>query len=635
MAVLTPERANFLLQCCKQRRFGDGARFLAHPIRVSLYRLKKQATASSAANEVDPPGNGPEMEPLSTRIHSVFGGVAPAGVMVAGVARLFEEADAHAAGFVRLAGGVLRPWPGGGPAGFEEEEDRHAFHRLYWSVRLARACAFGHPAAGQALRDGLLQWFDSSTDSSRDAVYTVAERIASLAEVLFWCSAAEAALEPRMILRIRQQVRRDARHLFQHCEFHLGIHNHLLNDARGLYAASALLPECAEAGDWRCRAFGLWDRYFPLLVLPDGALAEQSSHYHLLLCRTVLEYVLASRAAFHDLPDGMADRIQAMFQLADDLVRADGSAPRFGDNSPDHSVEDLWGLLAAAYSHGLLREPPRHWLVTPLSLFYGVARGASPRPAPGRSSRLYPKGGFAFLSALDGEVQLAAHADPQPGSGVHGDSGRGSFELWRRGQVIIREPGCFLSRTSAHSAWYRSADAQNVTSIEGLAPAVSRDDQLRLPAWYWNKPSAWYCRADLALAFECGAFARLRPDLTLARSWSLDVDGNLTFEEWLRGAGSARLESRVFLGDGQWGSLRPLGGAVWELRRRPGGLQSVRLLFRLPPGVTPVVRETRFTPEYGVELPARAVVWAGAVPLPCRWTLRCEFSDAAEPDPRA
>ena len=97
------------------------------------------------------------------------------------------------------------------------------------------------------------------------------------------------------VAALKQRIWADGRLLADTVEYGLGVHNHLVNDARGLYIASAAVPERAEASAWREQAFQIWDEYFPKLVLQDGTFAEQSSHYHLLLCRTALEYWLAAR----------------------------------------------------------------------------------------------------------------------------------------------------------------------------------------------------------------------------------------------------------------------------------------------------------------------------------------------------
>src|ERR1039458_3912417 len=94
-------------------------------------------------------------------------------------------------------------------------------------------------------------------------------------------------------ISLKRQIWNDAYRLSANIEYGLGVHNHLLNDARGLFRAFRMLPDLDEAAAWREQAFRLWDEFFPKLILEDGSFAEQSSHYQLLMCRTALEYFLA------------------------------------------------------------------------------------------------------------------------------------------------------------------------------------------------------------------------------------------------------------------------------------------------------------------------------------------------------
>src|ERR1035441_2546833 len=49
------------------------------------------------------------------------------------------------------------------------------------------------------------------------------------------------------------------------------------------------------------------------------------AHFQLLLCRTALEYFLAARLSHRALPAGSEGQLSGMFQLANDLLRLDGS----------------------------------------------------------------------------------------------------------------------------------------------------------------------------------------------------------------------------------------------------------------------------------------------------------------------
>jgi Heparinase II/III-like protein/Heparinase II/III N-terminus len=628
MAMLTRERANFLRQCWKQRRVRDGVRFLANPASTRVHRLRKQLYRILSPKRPQQPAlPSPGSWNPGVTGHAIFNGRLPEGDTLAGVDALWADIDQQLQGNFRLAGGGYRKLDPNHPGPFTDAEDLHSYHRLYWAARYARASAFGHPSAQTALIRELGPWLDrgSEGDEIAMAAYTVAERITSLAEILFW--AGETGLPGEFVVRIKRQAARDAGHLAGHIEYALGIHNHVLNDARGLFAAAALLPDRPDAAAWERLAFELSEKYFPLLVLADGTFAEGSSHYHVLLCRTALEYCLAAQRNGREIPAELSRSVKGMFRQANDLLRPDGSLPRFGDNSPDRTIVDLWGLLASAYAHGWLEETPRHAAITPLTVYYGLPSTVGKTSAE-PVARLYPEGGFAFLRSADGTLEIVAHGDPRQDGATHGDCGRGAFELWWRGHVLIREPGSFWSPTDARSAWYRSGAAQNVTCIDGLAPAVSQEDQRRLPAWYWKQPAnTWQRLAGPALQFACNGFRRLGSAVGLVRTWSFDPEGKPAFSERLTGAGSAGMESRLFLGEGEWGSLRPLAGR-WEIGWSGGAGERVTLAVVAPQGVEVTLERTSVLSEYGVEQPAQVLVLRGRVQLPCEWSVGCEVGAA-------
>ena len=624
---LTPEHANFLRQCLKQGHLRDGLRFLASVSRTSFYRFRKRRFGPLLKPRRFEANRQNELPAIITSARSVEFETSQDCPSLAGLDRLFYDVDLQLAGHYRLAGGAYQQVDSSTIHLLDDPEDQHAYHRLYWAVRYAKAAAFGHRASSDALHGDLMPWLLNSSAFGKisRAAYTVSERIASLSEVLFWGRFGNSHQSSTLVSSVEQQIRLDAEYLSQNIEYTLGVHNHLLNNARALFAAHVALPPCEKSQQWKNLAFEIWEQYFPALVLADGTFGEQSSHYHLLLCRTALEYYLAARSSNRPLPEKLQAPLRAMFSLANDLLRSDGSLPRFGDNSPDHIVEDLWGLLAAAHWHGLMDESPSHSVVTPLTVYYGANVAPPARQSSPWRTRLYPAGGFAFLRSKDCATELAVHGDPRPEAGPHGDSGRGSFELWRLGQVIIREPGCFLSPTNSRSRWYRSAEAQNITCIDGLAPTVSREDQQLLPDWYWRESGTWEELPDSRLRF-CNQFRRVRRDLQVSRTWSCDDNGSLLFEEELTGSGVVSFTSRIFLGEGHWGPLRESAAYQWQIERQGVGEQTAHILIHLPHGVTPSIEHSSVTPEYGVEEPAQVISLTGSPQVPLRWALRCDFT---------
>jgi hypothetical protein len=542
---------------------------------------------------------------------------------------LFRDVDRQIRGEFRLAGGGYKSVQFDAADQFSEVEDRHALHRLYWAARYARAAAFGHPDAIAALRSSWTKWFRIAHGPVAFATYTLAERIASLSECLFWSRHCTGGLTADEISSMKRQTWKDAYRLSANIESGLGVHNHLLNDARGLFRASLVLRDLDEAAAWREQAFRLWDEFFPKLVLEDGSFAEQSSHYQLLMCRTALEYFLAVRLLHRVLPEETVGQLSRMFQVANDLLRSDGSLPRFGDNSPDHTVEDLWGLMAAAYHCGLLKARPRHDSISPLTLLYCGQAPRLPSAVASSCDSFYPQGGFMFLRSSDGSVELAVHADPRPESRAHGSAGRGSLELWWRGQAIVREPGSMLSSSNPRSAWSRSGLGQNVTCLNGLAPGVSAEDRLFVPASYASQGGAWLVCRDGVLQFRWDGFERIRQGIVLWRTWHLNKADDLSFEERIDGSGEVQFQSRLCLGDGRWELAHPDSESEAELQCNylDGSVVSIRL--NLPPGVNGKLADGWYLPEFGIERQALVFVLSGSVKLPIRWTAKWQFCAAS------
>ena len=628
MRFFAPEQMNSVRHSIRDGEWLQSVKTATAPLRGSLRRIRRsifdrirRIPVSRTFRHV-----GPSPLPIfSADILPLFVSKVKDLKVVTGLAGLLSDVDKQMLGEYRLAGSGYQRVKLNGDDQFSEIEDHHALERLYWAARYSRAAAFGHPDAAVALRCCWMKWLQIPKGAIATAPYTVAERIASLSECLFWMAQRVGELDTVEIISMKHQIRKDAHLLSSNIEYSLGLHNHLLNDARGLFRASRVLADIKEAKAWKKQAFRIWDEYFPKLILADGSFAEQSSHYQILLCRTALEYYLAARFSHRNLPDQLEEQISQMFQLANDLVRPDGSFPRFGDSSPDHTADDLSGLLSASYHYGLLKERPRHTAISPLTLLYCGEAPRIPEAVATSRQNTYPHGGYMFLRSKDEAVDLAVHADPRPSALAHGDSGRGSFELVWRGQVLVREPGSILSSSNPHSEWSRSGLSQNVTCLNGLAPAVTSEDRKFLPASYANQGGAWVAYGEREITFRWDGFRRIRPDVAVTRTWRLDSSDDLLLEENICGSGEVHFESRLYLGGNQWKVT------CTDTQRRtalqitgPDNL-SVILQMELPLGVSLAIEEGRYFTEFGVERSTLVVVLRGDVTLPVCWKMMWQF----------
>lgn len=631
------ERANFLKQCWRTGHWKDGVGTLLLPMRLSLYRFRKELARSNGSKAAaqsaksTPPATAPM---FSDRITSIFAEPRKIDAVAVSHNELFAEVDAQLRGIFRLAGGRTRAVDAASIDRSEDAEDAHAYHRLYWILRYAQAAALGHEGAREALPRELHLWMDGKPENSAIAMwpYTLAERIGSLTSTLFWIQAAQHPELARLVLPIKHQTWKDAVRLSANVEYNLGVHNHLLNDARGLYlAGAALANECSESAPWSEQALSIWDEFFPKLVLEDGTFGEQSSHYHLLLCRTAFEYFLACRHADRALPENFACRLRKMFDLANELLRVDGSLPRFGHNSPDRTISDLRGLLLAAFHYGLLDRVPQDRAATPLSLFYCGAVPESPcAVAQQPNTNLFAAGGFAFLRSTALNATLVAHGDNRAGVGAHGDAGRGSYELSWNGDVLVREPGSFFSTSDPRADFFQSAAAQNVTTLDGLAPVVTKRDERFLASWYRPQGGAWRTLGNGAVEYRCDAFRRLHPDIVLTRTWKFERDDLLTFEERIEGTARVKFESHICFGDVYWHETpeADFNGRVTLRWQAPDG-RSAEMTVQTPPSISVATQPCTWIPEYGVERPGRVLVLQGAQQLPFSWTVQWKLRKAA------
>ncbi len=476
-----------------------------------------------------------------------------------------------------------------------DPQDRHSWARLAWAAERDDA-----PAA--ALLD---RWLEGPPEPEVGHPYATSERIRFIAGMIgrpAFGAARRDALARRLAC--------DAIWLAARPETQLGVHNHLLNNAAALVIAAALLPDHTAAAAWRGQGRALWDTFWPQLLLPDGALAEGSSHYHVLLTRTMLEYL--SDAEGRVLPAPMDELAPLMCTLTDLLVRPDGSLPLFGDISPDLPMAWMRGISRAAFDAGQLAERPRDAAA-------GYAAGApqyAARPLPPRVEPTewhvahLPHAGL--LHACRGQTELIAHGDPRPHTAIHADAGRGSFEVWHRGAQLIVDGGVPTYAIGSQRARFRSAEGQNTIAIDTFDPAViDRDD---LPTWYGEGAGGAWELGERQATFRWHGFERRHPGLVWSRIWRWG-DGALSIEDVLAGS-IHRLSIRAILrgGDARW---REHGGSFCH--------EGVRLTIDAPQEIriarVPMERAT----DYGVLMPTVGFVLSGVASPPIRWRWNLEL----------
>ena len=186
-----------------------------------------------------------------------------------------------------------------------------------------------------------------------------------------------------------------------------------------------------------------------------------------------------------------------------------------------------------------------------------------------------------------------------------------------------------LSSSNPRSVRSRSGLGQNVTCLNGLAPGVSAEDRIFVPASYASQGGAWLVCRHGVLQFRWDGFERIRPGIVLWRTWHLNEADDLLFEERIDGSGEVQFQSRLCLGEGQWEVAHPDSecGAELQCNYLDGSGVSIRL--NLPPGVNVTLADGWYLPEFGMEQQAPVLVLSGIVKLPIRWTAKWQFCAAS------
>ncbi|OGL68014.1 hypothetical protein A3B21_00180 [Candidatus Uhrbacteria bacterium RIFCSPLOWO2_01_FULL_47_24] len=147
---------------------------------------------------------------------------------------------------------------------------------------------------------------------------------------------------------IRDALREMAYHVARHLEYHgtRGTGNHVVNNARALFFAGQML-KVKELSDL---ALVIIKEALPWLVTKEGFLREESSHYHLLFTRWIMEmYELAKTTDHYEMEIFLAPWVkqlaaQCWFFLVQDK-QGGWQIPLVGDISPDCTPEWLLHYL--------------------------------------------------------------------------------------------------------------------------------------------------------------------------------------------------------------------------------------------------------------------------------------------------
>lgn len=339
-----------------------------------------------------------------------------------------------------------------------DQEDLFALHRFIWLLRWLslRPQAKELPSAD----DIILNWLQQVTPIDQPAAwetYSVSERVVNW--LLYLC--ATQATYPRsapFAQTVGTALLRHLEYITYHLEYRYEqCNNHILNNARALYLGGRLLqlPQVAALGQ------ALFQRHLPELIDSQGVLLEDSSHYQLLLTRTLVEAGWAAHitadAPFTAIIKPIA---QAMGQVCrylgqNSMPDHPDCFPRMGDVSPDTPIswfypeppgessgESWWGLWQSAQ-------------IAP------ICQPITAAPATQEWQWFYhPKNTFKVL------VHPPHYLKTYPRS--HGHLDFGHFVLYGVNGPLLVDRGRFSYNADTLSRYGESAQAHNTSLINNL-----------------------------------------------------------------------------------------------------------------------------------------------------------------------
>jgi hypothetical protein len=388
--------------------------------------------------------------------------------------------------------------------------------------------------------------------------------------------------------------------------------NHYLSDLVGLLFVGCLFSGLEQGREWEAFARRELEKEIRVQVLPDGADYESSVPYHRLVAELLLGAARLFDLSGKPASQGFRDRLAAMLEYQEAVLRPDGSLPVVGD-ADDGRLHVLDGYGAPPTDGRHLFGPaafvlgrPR-WLATAgatgrrEACWWGFAQAldepdaAASLPSVGRlfedaGVAVYRQGGD-YLLVTNGRVGTA-------GFGNHKHNDQLSFELHVAGQALVVDPGSYLYTSDPQSRnAFRGTGFHNTLAVDG------REQNELNPGWLFRLQERAHAQhAGFALRndrFEYRGSHRGFVPLVHERAFRLLREGPvLIVMDRLIGRGAARLRWHFHFAPGV--SVSPIDGG---LRLEASG-QGYRLLGDLP--AAPRIGASSCSPSYGVRLACAA-----------------------------
>lgn len=483
-----------------------------------------------------------------------------------------------------------------------------------------------------------------------------------------WACAMEAALRAINLLAVFELLRRSSqlneetlphflqllnqhgRHIRRNLEFsYLSTSNHYLSDVAGLLWLGMMLPELADAHEWR--AFGLRQLLIEMdkQVLRDGADFEASTGYHRLVLELFLYSFMLCRANKIEIDEKYWQKLRAMLDYVRAYLRPDGRAPLVGDTD---SGQILPFVRRAADDHAyvlalgaVVFDEPRFKTETlktamPEEVLWvlgeeGVRAFQNLRERnEGVTSQAFTDAGTYIMRDDDLYLLFNASGNGLMGRGSHGHNDALSIEVSACGTSFIVDPGTYvysadlrerhLFRSTAYHSTVEVDGAEQNSTDQSLPFVIGDEAHPRVLRWENGT------ERDIIVA-EHDGYKRLAEGVTHRRSVRFEKRERLWIvEDSLTGAGEHVFRFRFHFAENLEWSVRA-DGAVRACDKMTGARLFVVALD--------VDSEPEFEPrfvsrDYGAKSPSISACWTVRAVAPCnfRWAIVPACADEDEPE---
>lgn len=362
---------------------------------------------------------------------------------------------------------------------FSDEQDYHLLHRHRELVYVLYAFLITKDLKFFNYIQFIIEdWIDKNYKQLDDSwhPYTTSERVIYWTWILKLLPFALIEKNIKWYNKVLKSLFVQSEFINKNIEFHLGIHNHLLNNARALLNSYSLFQN-SECEKWLSNAIDILNDFIPKCVRPDGSVIDDSSSYQLLITYSLFECkqlygILGKKFKFDVLLNSMVNYCKA-------LLRSNYSIPVLGHISPDWEFLDISGKKYKIF----LEEKEYH--VSLLSLIFKELYNLDFLFIPNNEKI------FGFISSgvcilKRGNVHLTLSQNQSGELGIHGDQNSLGLTLSINNFDIIRDLGLKSYNYDDARIFSESWRGQSNFSLNNLNPVVSSWRQKQLPKKYYN-----------------------------------------------------------------------------------------------------------------------------------------------------